>query len=230
MRELLLQSRLLEPSLACLQSALLEANQQHFRREPLAPLALLPLQQHQADKGTAGAVVRQQELTAAVHYKAVTAARRWKTSRHGKADNGDSSSDGEHDDCIEASPVSCASAGLHRDGESGGEELGAGLEVLAAMRDSWLDTRRQLHVARLEVAVSELPEELLCSVAPAGSDAKESGKAGGGQPPARVGVACKAVTEAFSALSAWRLGLRWLTILAERCGAFTRLEKCWARE
>ncbi|GLC43708.1 hypothetical protein PLESTM_001506800 [Pleodorina starrii] len=250
MRELLMQCRLLEPSLACIQAALREAHEQHFRREALAPLALLPLQQHQADEAAAAATARRAMLPAA----AAAAAGRRKDRREpgggatAAAADDDSSSDGEeHESSPGSSPYKSAQS---EDGADGGDgdgegELGEGPYGLAEADPTWLARRRQRHGARLAAAVSELPTELLrtacadllsaAAAAGGGECGKENGGGGGGGKGAKSGsgrggsggqrqeqmqeAVCEAVTEAFSSLSAWRLGLRWLALLAERTGA-----------
>ncbi|GIL60763.1 hypothetical protein Vafri_15293 [Volvox africanus] len=208
MRELLVQSRLLEPSLAYLRTALLEANEQHFRREILAPLALLPLQQHRADEAAAAAAGRQSQPAP-------------KLPGGGSVrEESDSSSDDEEHGNNNGSPA------LHplTKEDDDAADLGGGLEDLAALEESWLERRRQRHNARLQAAVLELPAELLrtaCASLSASIAKENSGDGSRGKdlPSQRARAVCESVAEAFSALSAWRLGLRWLSVLAERTGA-----------
>ncbi|GLI66584.1 hypothetical protein VaNZ11_010504 [Volvox africanus] len=208
MRELLVQSRLLEPSLAYLRTALLEANEQHFRRELLAPLALLPLQQRQADEAAATAAWRQSHPAP-------------KLPGGGSARKGsDSGSDDEEHANNNGSPA--LNAPTKEDDDAA--DLGGGLEDLAAVAESWIERRRQRHHARLEAAVLELPGELLrttCASLSAGIAKENSGDGSHGKDVAsqRARAVCESVAEAFSTLSAWRLGLRWLAVLAERTGA-----------
>ncbi|KAG2488275.1 hypothetical protein HYH03_013125 [Edaphochlamys debaryana] len=205
MRGLLLQSRLLEPSLAGLQTALMEAMEQHFRAEPLAPLALLPLR---ARREAAEAEAARDAGAAAAAVAAAAAPRR-------PAGAGDSS-DEESESSSSASSASFVSVQSDEGGEatSGGsgtaagaatgEAAGPGAAAAAEAPDeSALVKRRREQESRLEAAVAELPPPLLRA---AGLGATTSS------------AAVEAVGEAYRALASWRLGVQWMATLAERTG------------
>ncbi|PNW71047.1 hypothetical protein CHLRE_17g744247v5 [Chlamydomonas reinhardtii] len=228
MRQLLLQSRLLEPSLAGLQAALLEAHEQHFRSQPLAALALLPLQHQQ----------QAEERAAAAAAKAAKAATKSRRGRKAAAcgDQDESSGDSSDSSASDSDSESSVSVRSDVEGDGGDDSDAEGVSV-DDLDEGWLQRRRERHMRRLTAAVSQLPAELLRAAADASAKAAAAAAAGAAAPPGAAAAAAAqlapaalpkggkaqevaaAVGEAFSALTSWRLGVHWMACVAERTGA-----------